>query len=66
MSKESKNKPIIETIINTAALSLTSFGVVSLTTNSDGWVLFCKGFLLIILGAGLEFFKYWGRKRKLW
>lgn len=60
------NKPIVETLINTAALSLTSFGVVSLTTTNDGWAVFCKGTILIFLGAGLEFFKYWGRKKRYW
>jgi len=60
------HKPTIETVVNTAALALTSFGVVTLTTSSDGWILFCKGSLLIFMGAGLEFFKYWGRKKKFW
>jgi hypothetical protein len=67
--KENNNdhhKPTIETIINTTALALTSFGVVTLTGGNSGWELFCKGILLIIFGAGLEFFKYWGRKKKFW
>ena len=58
-----QHKPIIETMINTAALALvatgTSWVVNGLTQN--GW-----GFVLITFGAGLEFFKYWGRKKKFW
>jgi len=54
------HKPVIETLINTAALAITSFGTVCLL-NRD-WF----GFLLIIFGASLEFFKYWGRKEKYW
>jgi hypothetical protein len=60
------HKPTIETILNTTALALTSFGVVQLTTNTDGWSCFTKGFILILFGAGLEFFKYWGRKKQYW
>lgn len=59
MGKE--NKPFIETIINTTALALTSAGTVSLINNKDYF-----GFLLITFGAGLEYFKYWGRHKKLW
>ena len=61
-----QHKPIIETIINTSALALTSFGVILLTTNSTGWESFIKGGLLILFGASLEFAKYWGRNKKLW
>jgi hypothetical protein len=63
----SKNqKPVIETMINTAALALTSFGVITLTSINCTWELFLKGSLLIFMGAGLEFYKYWGRKNKYW
>jgi len=54
------NKPIIETIINTCALALTSTGTQFLLTRD--WY----GFCLIVFGASLEFFKYWGRKKKYW
>ena len=64
MRKESK--PVIETLINTAALALTSFAVVTLTTNSDGWVQIVKGLVLLSTGMSLEFLKYVGRKKKLW
>lgn len=64
MRKESK--PMIETIINTSALALTSFGVMVITQNSDGWTQMLKGMTLICFGAGLEYFKYRGRKNKLW
>ena len=57
MKKENVNKPIIETIINSVALALTSLGVVQIT-NKD-----YLGFVCIFFGVGLEFFKYWGRKK---
>lgn len=47
-------------MINTAALALTAAGT-NFCLNKD---LF--GFLLISFGAGLEFFKYWGRNKDLW
>jgi len=55
-----EHKPTIETIVNTTALTLTAAGT-NFVLNHDYW-----GFLCIIAGAALEFFKYWGRKRKLW
>lgn len=65
--KSNQHKPTIETMINTAALALTSFGVVMMTTPSyEGWYLFYKGMLAIVFGASLEFFKYWGRDKRLW
>ena len=66
MKKETPHKPTIETIINTCALALTGTGVNFLINGNDGWVLFCKGGILILVGAGLEFFKYWGRKENYW
>lgn len=61
--KTEEHKPIIETIINTAALALTSFGVVQITTGSPN---FPFGYLALIIGMALEYFKYQGRKIKLW
>ena len=58
--KEQQHKPTIETIINTVAIAITTFGT-SLLLSKD-WF----GFLLILFGAGLEWFKYWGRNRQLW
>ena len=62
------NKPTIETMINTAALALTSYGVITLTKEIEicPWETFIKGILLIMLGAGLEFFKYYGRNKEYW
>ena len=60
IKKEQVHKPVIETIINTAALTLTASGVV-MANNRDPF-----GIVLIIFGAGLEFFKYWGRKEEYW
>ena len=54
------HKPTIETIINTAALALTAAGT-TYCLNKDAW-----GFILIIFGAALEYFKYWGRSKNLW
>ena len=56
------NKPTIETMINTAALALTSFAVLTLTTDGN----FLKGLVLLGVGMSLEFIKYWGRNKKLW
>lgn len=58
--KKELNKPVIETIINTAAIALTGSGV-PLCINGN-----YLGFILILFGCGLEFFKYWGRKKKYW
>ena len=57
---ESKHKPIIETMINTCALALTATGT--------QWILTEKymGFIVIMFGASLEFFKYLGRKKEFW
>lgn len=58
-----KHKPVIETIINTAALALTAFGVQQITSGSPS---FPVGYGAVVFGMALEFFKYWGRKKKLW
>lgn len=55
-----EQKPLISTMINTTALALTSWGVLEVT--QGGW----KGYIGISMGFGLEFFKYWGMKIKLW
>ena len=57
------NKPTIETMINTAALTLTSFAVLQLTTTDGN---FWKGLILLAVGMSLEFIKYWGRGKKIW
>lgn len=54
------HKPIIETMINTVALAITAYGTTTIM-NRDYY-----GFIVILFGAGLEFFKYWGRSKKLW
>ena len=61
------HKPIIETIINTSALALTSFGVLTIT-KADGnyWDSMIRGLILVSFGAGLEFIKYYGRKKEIW
>ena len=57
---ENDHKPTIETMINTAAIALTASGTAMLIQRE------IFGFLLVIIGSGLEFFKYWGRKNKYW
>jgi len=57
------HKPIIETIVNTTALALTATGTAWVV---DGCSHGGLGFVLILFGGGLEFFKYWGRKIELW
>jgi hypothetical protein len=61
MAKKTDNhKPVIETIINTAAIALSAFGVVQVQGGDY------LGLCLIAFAAGLEFFKYWGRKKLYW
>lgn len=60
LEENGKHKPLIETIVNTVALGITAFGVNSIMQKDY------YGFLVILFGAGLEFFKYWGRKYKYW
>ncbi len=54
-----KNKPVIEATINQVAFVLTSAGVVMLVAENN------FGFALILFSLGIEWFKYWGR-RKYW
>lgn len=58
--KKQNNKPIIETLINTSAIVLFTVGTQMLSSKD------VFGFGLVLLGAGLEFGKYWGRKNKYW
>ncbi len=56
MTKKQENKPVIEAMINTVALALTSAGM---------YMLFDKdmfGFMLVLFAVGIEWFKYWGRR----
>ena len=57
---DTRHKPLIETMINTAALALVATGT-NFALNQDYY-----GFVLIVFGAGLEFFKYWGRREEFW
>ena len=54
------HKPVIETLINTAALALTATGTQQAVTGNY------MGLCLIVFGAALEFLKYWGRKNNYW
>lgn len=57
------HKAIIDTIVNTTAIALTATGTSWIVNNFSHNGL---GFVLIIFGVGLEYFKYWARKKKLW
>ena len=54
------HKATVETMINTSALTLTSFGVLEITKQNY------FGFLVVLFGMILEFIKYKGRKDKYW
>ena len=58
--KKQNNKPIIETMINGAALILISTGTTMIASEK----LF--GLIPMAVGVGIEFFKYWGRKNNYW
>lgn len=71
MVNNKDHKPVIETMINTAALAVTAFGVNLMLNDNANVNCFVKGCLirgciLILIGALLEFFKYWGRKHQYW
>jgi len=57
---ENEHKATIETMINTVAILITGAGGTMLI-NKEYF-----GFLLVLFGASLEFFKYWGRKAEYW
>ena len=59
MTKQN-NKPLVETLINTAAIALSALGVTNVQRGDY------LGLCLIAFAAGLEFFKYWGRKKNYW
>ena len=58
--KETINKPIIETIINSAALALFAYGTAQIIAENY------YGVVVVAFGAALEFYKYWGRKESYW
>lgn len=60
---EEIRKPVIETLINSAALALFSYGTAEVIKGSPN---FPFGYLSIIVGMLLEFAKYYGRKREFW
>lgn len=59
--RKQQHKPIIETLINTAALTLIALGLNQIVNTGDN-----TGYVAILFGMGLEFFKYWGRKGRYW
>ena len=58
--KIQEHKPIVETIINTSAIALSALGITRVQAGDY------FGLCLIVFAAGLEFFKYWGRKKNYW
>lgn len=58
--KGNVNKPTIETIINTAAIALTTYGVQAIIAKDY------MGYIAVLFGMFLEFSKYYGRKKKFW
>lgn len=62
MTNNKDNKPIIATIINSIALTLTSFGVLQITQGIKP----LNGYVAILFGVSLEYVKYQGMKKKLW
>ena len=56
MAKKQTNKPTIEAAINGAALMLIAFGAIQITQGD------LNGYLMVMFGVGLEWFKYWGRR----
>jgi len=66
MKKQTNHKATIETIINTAAIALSSFAIYQLTQASDGWEQWIKALILLGIAMVLEFIKYKGRQKKLW
>ncbi len=56
MTKQEINKPVIDTIINTAAIALTALGIQQVTAGN------LIGYLAIAVGIGLELIKYLRRK----
>ena len=56
MTKKQANKPVIETALNGAALMLIAFGANAITQGNN------MGFVMVVFGVSLEWFKYWGRR----
>lgn len=59
--KTQTTKPIMESMINTSAIAVTSYGVLQVTAFGNPY-----GLLYIAVGIGLETYKYWGRNKKYW
>ena len=57
---EHKHKATVETLVNTAAIALTAFGVTQIISGNN------IGFFVILFAMVLEYYKYWGRERGLW
>lgn len=60
MKNKKETKPLIETLINTSALTLISYGVLLVTLGNP------QGYIPLTFGFVLEAVKYIGRKREYW
>ncbi len=60
MKKQEVNKPVIESVINTAAIALTAYGTLQITSGN------ATGVIYVLFGVGLETYKYWGRNKQYW
>ena len=60
MTDENTHKPIVETLINTAAIAISAYGVTQITQGIQ------TGYFAVVFAMILEFGKYYGRKKQLW
>ena len=58
--KKQQSRPLIESLINTAAIALSAFGVQQILVGN------MSGYLALLTGLAIEYFKYWGRNKNLW
>ena len=66
MNDTDSHKPIISTMINTVAVTFTGSAAALVAVSGVTWDSIFKATFLVLVGGGLEFFKYFGMKKKLW
>lgn len=60
LNKQQTSRPVIETLINTAAIALSALGIVKVQAGDY------LGLLLILFAMLIEFVKYYGRNNSYW
>ena len=60
LNKQITSRPVIETLINTAAIAVSAYGITRITTGNY------DGYLAIVFAMLLEFCKYYGRNNSYW